>query len=78
MSSPAGVVPTHDNSTPLWEGNSKGRGSFVFFNEASMYQSSETGYPSLKAAKEAGHSGITSYPDDAQAAFSAGGKYHHI
>jgi len=40
-----------------------------------MYQSSETGSSTLKAAKEAGHTGTTSYSNDAQAAFSAETRY---
>lgn len=53
--------PTRANSTPLQD-SGDGRGSFVFFNQASMYQSSETGYNTLKEAKIKGrHSGKTSY-----------------
>lgn len=78
VSTAAGVRPTRENSTHLQEGDKKGRGSFVFFNEATMYQSSETGHSTLEEAKEAGHSGITSFPDDAQAAFSSRANYFRI
>lgn len=72
---PAGVQPTRDSYTPLQEGGDKGRGSFVFFNQATMYQSSETGYGTLGAAKKAGHSGNTSFTEDAQAAFSRASRF---
>ncbi|KAF8992458.1 hypothetical protein BDZ89DRAFT_1151085 [Hymenopellis radicata] len=65
-----GEVPTRENSYALsdpiprrpevseedWaEGN--GRGSVVWFNQASMFQTSETGFETLKKAHKAKHSG---------------------
>ena len=66
-----GEKPTPKNSTPLhqtriqrpetvspedWEAGN-GRGSVVWFNQASMFQTSETGYPTLIKARKAGHTG---------------------
>lgn len=62
--------PTKTNSTPL-EDSGDGRGSFVFFNQASMYQSAETGYNTLKEARiKKGHSGKTSYAAGLEQALS--------
>lgn len=62
--------PTKANSTPL-EDSGDGRGSFVFFNQASMYQSSETGYNTLKEAWiKKRHSGKTSYAGGLEQALS--------
>jgi hypothetical protein len=41
----------------------------VFFNQASMYSASETGYGSLQAAREAGASTTSNYYGTAQEAF---------
>lgn len=70
-----GAHPTPDNSTPIHPGDEQGRGSLVYFNEASMHQSSETGYATLGDAKLAGLSGVTDYGRDAQAAFQKYGTY---
>lgn len=63
-----GSFPTPENSTPLprpdeiseedWEAGN-GRGSVVWFNQASMFQTSETGYDTLIKARADGHSGAT-------------------
>jgi hypothetical protein len=66
------------NWTPIQPGDGQGRGSLVFFNEASMYQSSETGFATLEDAREAGLSGNTDYGSDAQAAFQRYGIYSPI
>jgi hypothetical protein len=70
-----GAYPTLQNSMPLQPGDEEGRGSLVFFNEASMHQSAETGYSTLKDARKNGHSGNTDYGSDAQAAFQKYGTY---
>ncbi|KAJ7601733.1 hypothetical protein DFH06DRAFT_1352148 [Mycena polygramma] len=62
--------PTRNNSRPVVAGDEWGRGSMVFFNQSTMTQTAFTGYPTIKAAKLAGHSGTTDYGTDAQAAFS--------
>ncbi|PPQ85664.1 hypothetical protein CVT24_012812 [Panaeolus cyanescens] len=62
-----GELPTPLNSSPL--GDDDGRASMVFFNQATMYQSSETGYDTLIMAREHGHTGTTNYGEDAQRAF---------
>jgi len=62
--------PTPSNSRPIVAGDEEGRGSFVYFNQATMYQSSETGYDTVQAAKDAGHSGKTDFFRDAQQAFT--------
>ncbi|KAJ3806128.1 hypothetical protein F5876DRAFT_50597 [Lentinula aff. lateritia] len=61
-----GEKPSKQNSNPLYfcgcdshEGNqgwaeADGRGSMVWFNQASMFQTSETGFNNLKEAREAG------------------------
>ena len=50
-------------------GNENGRGSLVYFNQASIHQSAETGFTTVGDAKLAGFSGKTDYGKDAQAAF---------
>ncbi|KAJ7092762.1 hypothetical protein C8R44DRAFT_891188 [Mycena epipterygia] len=62
--------PTRENSRPVAADDDCGRGSMVFFNQSTMTQSAFTGYPTIKAAKIAGHSGTTDFGEDAQAAFS--------
>ena len=62
--------PTPSNSRPISAGDEEGRGSFVYFNQATMYQSSETGYRTLNEAKAAGHHGTTDFARDAQQAFT--------
>ncbi|KAJ6449727.1 hypothetical protein C8R47DRAFT_939764, partial [Mycena vitilis] len=64
------VWPTRDNSRPVVAGDEWGRGSMVFFNQSTMTQTAFTGYPTVGAAKAAGHSGTTDFGTDAQAAFS--------
>lgn len=61
--------PTPANSKPLQRGDDEGRGSLVYFNEATMYQSSETNSATLGDAKKAGHSGKADYGNDVQKAF---------
>lgn len=64
-----GSYPTKANSTEL-DPEVHGRGSWVYFNEATMYMSSETGHGTLNNAKARGHSGTTDYGKDAQRAFT--------
>jgi len=47
-----GELPTPRNSAPLDGGD--GRGSCVWFNQASLFQTSELGFETIAAAKEAG------------------------
>ena len=61
--------PTPGNSKLLQEGDDEGRGSLVYFNQATMYQSSETDSATLGDAKKRGHSGKTEYGEDIQLAF---------
>ncbi|KAF8872654.1 hypothetical protein BD779DRAFT_1679595 [Infundibulicybe gibba] len=61
--------PTPANSTPLVEGDDEGRGSFVYFNQAALYQSSETGFPTLKKARLAGKATTISGAQTVEAAF---------
>ncbi|KAJ3908052.1 hypothetical protein F5879DRAFT_794344, partial [Lentinula edodes] len=61
-----GEKPTRENSTPLYScacsshdqnspwAKAEGRGSMVWFNQASMFQTSELGINTLREAKEAG------------------------
>lgn len=63
--------PTRATAAPLDPRDGDGRGSFVFFNQASLYQSSETGYNTLKEAKIKGkHTGKTSYAEGLEKALS--------
>ncbi|KAF9031896.1 hypothetical protein BJ165DRAFT_1571761 [Panaeolus papilionaceus] len=62
-----GERPTRENSQSACEEN--GRGSVVFFNQATMYQSAETGFHTIEQAKKAGHSGKVDYGEVAQKAF---------
>jgi hypothetical protein len=70
-----GEYPTIENCTPIQPGDEEGRMSLVYFNEASMHQSAETGHATLKLAKLAGQSGTTNYGKDAQTAFQKYGTY---
>jgi hypothetical protein len=69
LTAPEGVVPAHDGSSALLAGDDEGCGSIVFFNQASMYMSSETGFPTLGAARAAGQTGKACFPASAQEAF---------
>ncbi|KZV60889.1 hypothetical protein PENSPDRAFT_693888 [Peniophora sp. CONT] len=57
-----------------------GRGSFVWFNMASMFQSSESGFQSLKAAKDAGfkHKTVSDYKQAMQQAFNNNASYFEV
>lgn len=61
--------PTRENSRPIAEGDDNGRGSLVFFNQATMRTGPVTGYNTLKEARLHGHSGTVDYGNDIQAAF---------
>ncbi|TFK58970.1 hypothetical protein BDN72DRAFT_906257 [Pluteus cervinus] len=61
-----GSLPEKKDAEP---GDVKGRGSMVFFNQASMFQSSELDFDTVAAAKLAGHEGKSDFPADIQAAF---------
>ncbi|KAK7047835.1 hypothetical protein VNI00_006163 [Paramarasmius palmivorus] len=72
-----GDHPTPSNTHPLcncgdWDAshdekwnNAVGRGSMVWFNQATMFQTSELGYPTVKAAKAAGVDTACVFPVDA-------------
>jgi hypothetical protein len=62
--------PTPRNSRPIKEGDEFGRGSLVYFNQATMYQPSEIGYATIREAVEAGCSGKVDYGTSAQEAFT--------
>jgi hypothetical protein len=47
-----------------------GRGSFVFFNQASMFYGPETGFDTLREAGRYGQSQTTDFPSDAREAFT--------
>ncbi|KAJ7226363.1 hypothetical protein B0H12DRAFT_1077795 [Mycena haematopus] len=61
--------PTPQNSTPAVPGDEAGRGSIVFFNQATMRHGPVTGSDTLKEAGEAGHSCTTDYGTDINVAF---------
>lgn len=54
-----GALPTLDNSTPLE--NYAGRGSCVWFNQASMFQPGELEYPTIAQAQAAGAEAETDF-----------------
>ena len=67
--------PTRENSRPIKAGDEQGRGSLVYFNQATMYQTSETGYATVGEAVESGHSGKSDYGANAQVAFTSFARY---
>ena len=67
--------PTPQNSRPIEAGDERGRGSLVYFNQATMYQTSETGHATLGDAVAAGGSGKVDYGVSAQEAFTRYGRY---
>ncbi|KAF8889786.1 hypothetical protein BD779DRAFT_1671567 [Infundibulicybe gibba] len=54
---------------PLADGDDEGRGSFVYFNQAALYQSSETGHRTLTEAAKAGKATTVDYDRIAEVAF---------
>jgi hypothetical protein len=48
--------PTRENSEPVHDG--EGRGSCVWFNQASMFQTAELGYNTVAEAKKNGLDGV--------------------
>lgn len=51
MITDADTSPTPDNSTP-WNDESGGRGSMVWFTQATMLQSAELAFASIRRARE--------------------------
>ncbi|KAF9471692.1 hypothetical protein BDN70DRAFT_819685 [Pholiota conissans] len=70
--------PTPGNSVPIQEGDGDGRGSIVYFNQASMYQSSETGCSTLKEAEKKGIPCKANFPASVEEALLQFGKYFSI
>lgn len=60
--------PTPENSTPIVDVDGRGRGTFVYFNQSSMYQSAETDSDTLADAKRAHKKTTVSYPDSIKTA----------
>jgi hypothetical protein len=58
--------------------SSDGRGSLVWFSQASMFQSSELDSNSVKEAKRKGHSGKTDFKADAEAAYTKFANFKRI
>ncbi|KAH7904056.1 hypothetical protein BJ138DRAFT_1107144 [Hygrophoropsis aurantiaca] len=58
------------NSYPLNNDGAEGRASLVWFNQASMLQTSETGYGTLLEAKKAGRNTKTDFLDDSLKSFT--------
>ena len=69
MTTDGDVRPTPENSKPITAGDDEGRISVVFFNQASMYRSSELDGDSVVEAKQKGKPAIRDYGKDVQAAF---------
>ena len=60
-----GEKPTRpEDALPLSGTGKEGRGSCVLFNPATLIQSSETGFPSIAAAKAAKAIATTNYEED--------------
>ncbi|KAG6374572.1 hypothetical protein JVT61DRAFT_3925 [Boletus reticuloceps] len=55
---------------PKWSNDAEGRGSLVWFNQASMIQSAEIGYSSITAAQKAGAKATTNFQSDADKYFA--------
>lgn len=56
---------------PYWDNEAAGRGSLVWFNQASMIQSAELGHLSIEAARKAGlQTTSTNFQADADTYFS--------
>ncbi|KAH6881232.1 hypothetical protein BKA70DRAFT_1446766 [Coprinopsis sp. MPI-PUGE-AT-0042] len=70
-----GEVPTPYNSTDITNTAAHGRGSLVFFSQASMFQASETGAYTVAEARSKGHSGTVNYSECIQTAFETHGTY---
>lgn len=67
VTAPKGEKPTRENSEEI--GREEGRGSIVLFNQASLFQSSETDSPSLKAAKADGKDTTSNFAGNIQDSF---------
>ncbi|KAJ6579901.1 hypothetical protein B0H10DRAFT_2099303 [Mycena sp. CBHHK59/15] len=68
--------PTPENTRPIQEGDREGRGSMVFFNQATMRTLPETGHDTLKEARHRGHSGTSDFTGTAQEIFSRTEFFH--
>ncbi|KAJ3564788.1 hypothetical protein NP233_g8060 [Leucocoprinus birnbaumii] len=64
-----GEEPDLSRSDVLEQGDF-GRGSMVWFNQASIFQAAETGFSTLKEARDNGHSGTTDFEMDIKAEFT--------
>jgi len=64
-----GNPPTKENSRPLGGAGDEGRGSLVYYNQASMYHGPETGFDTLDAARKSGQTGTVSSMEHARLAF---------
>ncbi|KAJ7120520.1 hypothetical protein C8R43DRAFT_1136896 [Mycena crocata] len=62
--------PTPENSHPFTDDDDLGRGSMVFFSQATMRYGPATGHNTLSAAKAAGRSRVADYDADIAVAFS--------
>ena len=56
-----GEIPTPQNSMPI--NGADGRGSCVWFNQATMFQSTELGHNTVADAKLAGNSGTSDFQE---------------
>ena len=65
-----GEYPTPENSLDFTGQDNHGRGSLVFYNQATMFHGPETGYDTLAAARAHGHSGKSDAQMIAQEAFT--------
>lgn len=68
VTAPEGEIPTRENSEEI--GSEEGRGSIVFFNQASLFQSSETNSSTLKAAAAQGKVVTSDFVGTAQTLFT--------
>ncbi|KAG9308130.1 hypothetical protein JVU11DRAFT_12483 [Chiua virens] len=61
---------TKQGKYPKWHSDAQGRGSLVWFNQASMIQAACVGHRCLKEAKEAGVDTATNFQEDAHGFFT--------
>ncbi|TFK60101.1 hypothetical protein BDN72DRAFT_864624 [Pluteus cervinus] len=76
VSAPEGETPTQNNSKDL--NGAHGRGSMVFFNQATLFMSSETDSQTLNQAEKNGKSRKTDFSKDINACFKESARVFSI
>jgi hypothetical protein len=60
---PSGERPTRANSCPLEEADESGRGSIVWFNQSTSFQTAELSHATVKETRAAGNPTHTPFKD---------------